>query len=76
MFAGAQELLAAIKAKGKSSDVEFAGDFVIPHDPLVTDRDRVAMIVVDIWRASGYRFRSVNLIMWQINGPDHSIKGP
>ncbi|ESK84746.1 hypothetical protein Moror_583 [Moniliophthora roreri MCA 2997] len=37
-------------------EVNFRGEFTLPFDPVVTDKDRVKMIIQEVWKATGYRF--------------------
>ncbi|KAJ7479127.1 hypothetical protein FB451DRAFT_1450936 [Mycena latifolia] len=41
----------------KGPDVVFHGSYIIDHDPLVSDKERVQMTTNEIWKVSGYRFR-------------------
>ena len=38
---------------------DFQGTYVIAKDPLVTDKERVQMMVEEIWKVTGYRFMYV-----------------
>ena len=40
-------------------NVDFRGTYVIAKDPLVTDKERVQMMVEEIWKVTGYRFTYV-----------------
>jgi hypothetical protein len=41
--------------------VNFCGSYMIEHDPLVSDRERVRMTVSEIWSATGYRLTCVKI---------------
>ena len=66
-YRDSQSLFEAIRAGfKKDKHVEFYGTYNMPADPLVTDKERVDMIVHEIWKVTGYRF-TYGFIMSQNN---------
>ncbi|KAJ7829515.1 hypothetical protein B0H14DRAFT_3717388 [Mycena olivaceomarginata] len=58
MFANQQALFSALRKMFKTTKhIEFHGSYNIPEDPLVTDKERVKMTNLEIWKVTGYRFR-------------------
>ncbi|KAF7966149.1 hypothetical protein HWV62_39928 [Athelia sp. TMB] len=56
-YSNSKSLFEALRTSFASSQhVAFHGTFKLPEDPLITPRERVQMIVHDIWRVTGYRF--------------------
>ena len=39
-----------------NNGVEFAGEYVTPADPLISDKERVDMVIRETWKTTGYRF--------------------
>ncbi|KAK6996318.1 hypothetical protein R3P38DRAFT_2366779, partial [Favolaschia claudopus] len=57
-FDNQQELFLALRNKFKSSNqVRFRGSFEASEDPLITDKERVQMFILEVWKVTGYRFR-------------------
>ena len=53
-------LFDALQDAVKADGVVFTGSYLIPKDPLVTAKDRVQMTALEVWKVTGYRFRSKN----------------
>ncbi|KAG1874930.1 hypothetical protein F4604DRAFT_1581975, partial [Suillus subluteus] len=57
-YENAQCLFAALRASFKSSnDVQFHGSYLVPEDPITSEKERVQMAALEVWRTTGYRFR-------------------
>ncbi|KAK7006931.1 hypothetical protein R3P38DRAFT_2793601 [Favolaschia claudopus] len=55
-----QELFSALRDACKSGkSVMFRGYFETPEDALITDKERVQIMILEIWKVTGYRFRYV-----------------
>jgi hypothetical protein len=52
------------KTRLKGSPVEFRAKVQFPHDPLISEKERVKRAAVDVWKAIGYRFTWVKAIYW------------
>jgi hypothetical protein len=53
----AVEAAAPIKTKPKGSPIGFKANVQFPHDPLISEKEHVKRVAVDIWKASDYKFR-------------------
>ncbi|KAJ7029433.1 hypothetical protein C8F04DRAFT_1187647 [Mycena alexandri] len=61
-FNGPQELFSGLRDAFKhSKHVNFRGTYQTPEDPLITDKERVQMAILELWKVTGYRFRFVLL---------------
>ncbi|KAJ3745580.1 hypothetical protein DFH05DRAFT_1396638, partial [Lentinula detonsa] len=58
----------------------FGGEFTLPPDPMITDKERVRMMISDVWKATGYRFTvhdnrpletGHKTILWCSQGAEH-----
>ncbi|KAG2128343.1 uncharacterized protein EDB93DRAFT_1243573 [Suillus bovinus] len=48
----------ALRTSFKSSnDVQFHGSYLVPEDPITSEKERVQMAALEVWRTTGYRFR-------------------
>ncbi|KAF7311997.1 hypothetical protein MIND_00211600 [Mycena indigotica] len=58
VYGTAQELLAALRAVCLGdAEVDFSGSYPLAEeDPGVSDKQRVQIVVNDVWRATGYKF--------------------
>ncbi|KAG0693922.1 hypothetical protein DFH29DRAFT_815867 [Suillus ampliporus] len=58
LYENAQCLFAALRTLFKgSSNVQFNGSYLVPEDPVTSEKERVQMAALEIWRTTGYRFR-------------------
>ncbi|KAG2153487.1 uncharacterized protein EDB93DRAFT_1248751 [Suillus bovinus] len=58
LYENAQCLFAALRTSFKSSnDVQFHGSYLVPEDPITSEKERVQMAALEVWRTTGYRFR-------------------
>ncbi|KII92985.1 hypothetical protein PLICRDRAFT_51294 [Plicaturopsis crispa FD-325 SS-3] len=57
VYSDAQHLFTALQSCFKAQNVFFHGRFVMPVDPLVTEKEHVQMMAHEVWKVTGYRFR-------------------
>ncbi len=43
----------------KQKSVDFYGEYIMPSDPLVSDKERVKMTALEVWKVTGFRFTYV-----------------
>jgi hypothetical protein len=56
-FKDTKTLLDALCEEFKSGHgVDFKGSYVRAVDPLVSDKERVRMMIYNVWKVTGYRF--------------------
>ncbi|KAK1222359.1 hypothetical protein PQX77_014797 [Marasmius sp. AFHP31] len=56
-FKDAEDLLQELRQNfSEHPDVDFRGEFTLPTDPLVSDKERVKMMIHEVWKVTGYRF--------------------
>ncbi|KAJ7475021.1 hypothetical protein FB451DRAFT_1247281 [Mycena latifolia] len=59
-FESQQALFSSLRETFRmKKDVEFNGTYQVQHDPLVSDKERVQMVVYEVWKVSGYRFKCI-----------------
>ncbi|KAG1878754.1 hypothetical protein C8R48DRAFT_745325 [Suillus tomentosus] len=57
-YENAQCLFAALRTLFKSSnEVRFYGSYLLPEDPVISEKERVQMAALEVWKTTGYRFR-------------------
>lgn len=57
VYKDSQSLFEAIRACFRDEEhLEFYGCYSLPEDPLVSDKERVEMVMNEIWKVTGYRF--------------------
>ena len=59
VYTDAQKMLESLRHHMKHHDVHFHGQFLLPLDPLISDRVRTQMTVEEVWKVTGYRFKYV-----------------
>ncbi|KAL0564139.1 hypothetical protein V5O48_017915 [Marasmius crinis-equi] len=57
----------ALRAQAEGGDIDFHGEYTLPVDPLVTDKERVQLVMREAWRVTGYRF-TVNFHQTLVTG--------
>ena len=58
IFQDSEAMMKSLKTVFKTTEhIFFHGNYTIPVDPLVMDKERVQMTAHDLWKATGYRFR-------------------
>ncbi|KAG2124360.1 hypothetical protein DEU56DRAFT_716918, partial [Suillus clintonianus] len=56
-YENAQCLFAALQTSfTSSSDVQFHGSYLVPKDPITTEKERVQMAALEVWRTIRYCF--------------------
>ncbi|KAJ3736291.1 hypothetical protein DFJ43DRAFT_604152 [Lentinula guzmanii] len=55
-YRNADEMFLALKKASEKIHISFHGQYIMPSDPLVTDRERVRMATNEIWKITGFRF--------------------
>ncbi|KAJ3978605.1 hypothetical protein F5890DRAFT_1385950, partial [Lentinula detonsa] len=79
-YPNAETLFKDLRAAIKHDHTEFGGEFTLPPDPMITDKERVRMMISDVWKATGYRFTvhdnrpletGHKTILWCSQGAEH-----
>ncbi|KAJ3819896.1 hypothetical protein F5880DRAFT_1591785 [Lentinula raphanica] len=55
-FDDAEALFQSLKKVSKGEDIVFHGYYTMSSDPLISDKERVKIIIHEIWQVTGYRF--------------------
>ncbi|KAJ3733571.1 hypothetical protein DFJ43DRAFT_215114 [Lentinula guzmanii] len=58
-YLSAEAMFKDLQRKIKEDHVEFGGEYTIPLDPLISDRERVQFTIREVWKTTGYRFTYV-----------------
>jgi len=61
-YTDSQTLFKSLRNQFKQGkDINFCGSYILPDDPLVSDRERIKMTADEIWKVTGYRFTYVDI---------------
>ncbi|KAJ3710609.1 hypothetical protein DFJ43DRAFT_140516 [Lentinula guzmanii] len=52
-YPNAETLFKDLRAAIKHDHTEFGGEFTLPPDPMITDKERARMMISDVWKATG-----------------------
>ncbi|KAK1222702.1 hypothetical protein PQX77_014446 [Marasmius sp. AFHP31] len=55
-YPNSEAMFQALRVQAQGEEINFHGEYTLPVDPLVTDKERVQMTMRGAWRITGYRF--------------------
>ncbi|KAG7085883.1 hypothetical protein E1B28_003417 [Marasmius oreades] len=55
-YANAEEMFTSLRKQSRQSEIDFHGEYTLPADPMVTNKERVQFTMREAWRITGFRF--------------------
>ncbi|KAJ3710052.1 hypothetical protein DFJ43DRAFT_1162301 [Lentinula guzmanii] len=55
-YSNGEDMFQALKKASHKNLISFHGEYTMPTDPFLSDRERVKLVANEIWKVTGYRF--------------------